>query len=148
MQDEAREESPEVEVRQGRLAEDHAADDLHGVQGARPVEHGKHGHDHHGHDEAGGLAGHEGAAKGALVLKGGGDLPSINPVAFEVFFLVTLLGAGVLVLLANRLKETPGHVDPVLEGDWLFRPFRVVASLIRLAEPARPPPPPEDRDQR
>ena len=82
-----------------------------------------------------------------LVLKGGGDLPSINPVAFEVFFLVTLLGAGVLVLLANRLKETPGHVDPVLEGDWLFRPFRVVASLIRLAEPARPPPP-EDRGQR
>jgi hypothetical protein len=29
-------------------------------------------------------------------------------------------------------------VDPILEGSWFFRPFRVVASLIMLAEPARP----------
>jgi hypothetical protein len=39
-------------------------------------------------------------------------------------------------------------VDPLLEGDWLFRPFRVVASLVKLAEPVRPAPGPEDRGQR
>jgi MFS family permease len=81
-----------------------------------------------------------------LVLKGGGVLPAINRLAFEGFFLFTLVGALVLVLLANRLKEDPGQVDPLLEGDWLFRPFRVVASLVKVAEPARPRP--EDHRQR
>lgn len=76
-----------------------------------------------------------------LVLKGGGAVPSLNPVAFQVFFVVTLVGAVGLVLLASRLQETPGHADPLLEGDWLFRPFRVVASLVRLAGPDRPAPP-------
>ncbi len=71
-----------------------------------------------------------------LVLKGGGEVPSINPTAFQGFFVFILIGAALLVLLANRLKEAPGHVDPILEGDWLFRPFRVVASLVRPADPA------------
>jgi MFS family permease len=83
-----------------------------------------------------------------LVLKGDGPLPAVNHAAFEWFFVVTFVGAVVLVLLANRLKETAGHVDPLLEGDWLFRPFRVVASLVKLAEPVRPAPGPEDRGQR
>lgn len=78
-----------------------------------------------------------------VVLKDAGPVPSVNLGAFQVFFVCVLLGVGVLVLLANRLKETPGHVDPLLEGDWLFRPFRIVASLVKLAEPARPPGPPD-----
>ncbi len=73
---------------------------------------------------------------------------AVNHAAFEWFFVFTFVGAVGLVLLANRLKETAGHVDPLLEGDWLFRPFRVVASLVKLADPARPAPGPEDRGQR
>lgn len=69
-----------------------------------------------------------------LVLKGGDTVPSVNLTAFQGFFVFILIGAGLLVLLANRLKEAPGHVDPILEGDWLFRPFRVVASLVRPAD--------------
>ena len=83
-----------------------------------------------------------------LVLKGDGLVPSVSLGAFQVFFVVTLVGAGVLVLLVNRLKEDPGHVDPLLEGDWLFRPFRIVASLVKLPEPARPADKPENPQQR
>lgn len=67
-----------------------------------------------------------------LILKGGGGAPSINLTAFNGFFAFTLVGAGLLVVLVRRLAETTGHVDPLLEGDWLFRPFRVVGSLVRL----------------
>jgi hypothetical protein len=70
-----------------------------------------------------------------LVLKESDTLPSLDLVAFQWFFLFTLAGAAVLVLLGNRLQERVGHVDPLLEGGWLFRPFRVVASLVNLAEP-------------
>jgi hypothetical protein len=71
-----------------------------------------------------------------LVLKGGGPVPSVNVAAFQAFFVFIVAGAGLLVLLGNRLKETPGHVDPILAGDWLFRPFRIVASLVRPSEPS------------
>jgi MFS family permease len=81
-----------------------------------------------------------------LVLKGGGDLPSVNLAAFQVFFVFILVGAALLMLLANRLQEATGHVDPILEGDWLFRPFRVVASLVRPAEPGRSAP--DERPER
>lgn len=70
-----------------------------------------------------------------LALKEGGAVPSIDLVAFKAFFAFILAGAAGLVVMANRLHETPGHVDPLLEGDWLFRPFRVVASLVRVGEP-------------
>lgn len=70
-----------------------------------------------------------------LVLKGGGAVPSVNLFAFQWFFVLTLAGAVVLWVWVSRLKEEAGHVDPLLEGDWLFRPFRVVSGLIRLAEP-------------
>ena len=73
-----------------------------------------------------------------LVLKGGGSMPTLNLAAFQWFFVVTLDGSVVLVMLVGRLVEKPGHVDPILEGSWFFRPFRVVTSLIMLAEPARP----------
>ncbi len=61
-------------------------------------------------------------------------MPAVNLAAFQGFFVFILVGAVLLVLLANRLKEAPGHVDPILEGDWLFRPFRIVASLVRPAD--------------
>ena len=68
-----------------------------------------------------------------LFLKGGGPVPSVNLPVFQGFFLFTLLGALGLLLLVRRLEETPGHVDPLLEGGWLLRPFRVVATLINPA---------------
>ncbi len=54
------------------------------------------------------------------------------------------LGALTLVVLVNRLEEKAGHVDPILEGGWLLRPFRTVSSLIKLAEPGRPADRPRD----
>jgi MFS family permease len=71
-----------------------------------------------------------------LVLKTGGLVPSVNLFAFQWFFVLTLAGAVVLVVWVNRLEEKAGHVDPILDGGWLFRPFRVVSGLIKLAEPA------------
>jgi len=73
-----------------------------------------------------------------LLLKGDGPVPSLDLAAFQWFFVATLAGTVVLVLLVNRLQEKAGHVDSIMEGGWLFRPIRVVASLINLAEPARP----------
>ena len=83
---------------------------------------------------AGGLA----PVAWGLLLKGDGPVPSLNLVVFQWFFVVTLVGSVVLIVLVNRLEEKAGHVDPILEGGWLFRPFRVVTSLISLAEPAKP----------
>jgi MFS family permease len=72
-----------------------------------------------------------------LLLKGGGAMPSVNVPAFQAFFIFTLAGAGALVFLVNRLEEKPGHVDPILEGGWLFRPFRAVGALINPPDPSR-----------
>jgi len=69
-----------------------------------------------------------------LALRGGGAVPAVSLPAFQWFFIVTLLGALGLVLLCNRLAETPGHVDPLLEGGWLLRPFRIVSTLISPAK--------------
>jgi MFS family permease len=70
-----------------------------------------------------------------LVLKGGGPVPAVNLPAFQGFFIFILLGAAALVFLINSLEEKPGHVDPLLEGGWLLRPFRIVATLISPAGP-------------
>ena len=83
-----------------------------------------------------------------LLLKGGGPVPSVNLVIFQWFFVVTLAGTLMLVVLVNQLEEKAGHVDPLLDGGWLFRPFRVVTYLVNLAEPARPPVKPGDPPQR
>lgn len=77
-----------------------------------------------------------------LVLKGGSVEPSVNLTALQLYFGSVLVGTVVLSALVHRLREATGHVDPILEGDWLFRPIRVVASLVRLAEP------PSDRGKR
>lgn len=59
---------------------------------------------------------------------------AVSPVAMQVFFVVTLVGALGLMLAANRMEERAGHVDPLLEGSWLLRPFRAMTFLINLAE--------------
>jgi hypothetical protein len=62
----------------------------------------------------------------------------------QVFFVITLVGALGLMFAANRMEERAGHVDPLLEGSWLLRPFRAMTFLINLAE--RPTERRDDRD--
>jgi MFS family permease len=69
-----------------------------------------------------------------LLLKDQAREPSLDLAALQWFFIFTLAGAALLVGLVNRLKEQVGHVDPLLEGGWLFRPFRAVTYLIKLAD--------------
>ena len=78
-----------------------------------------------------------------LVLKEGGAVPTLDLAAFQWFFVFTLAGAVLLVVLVNRLEEKAGHVDPLLEGGWLFRPLRAVTYLVKLADPAKPRDPPQ-----
>ncbi len=69
-----------------------------------------------------------------LLLKPGDGGPALAEGAFQAFFVVTLAGAGLLVFLVGRIEERAGHVDPLLGGSWLLRPYRAVTSLINLVE--------------
>jgi len=80
-----------------------------------------------------------------LGLKGGGSLPTLNLPMFQWFFMATFAGGLALTLLVARLEEKAGPVDPILDGGWLFRPFRVVSSLINLGG-ANPPREPKDKN--
>lgn len=75
-----------------------------------------------------------------VFLKGEGSAPSVNVEAFRVFFWAVLGGSLALVAAVGRLEEKAGHVDPLLGGGWLLRPFRAMTNLINLAEgpPRRP----------
>lgn len=59
---------------------------------------------------------------------------AVSPGALQGFFVVTLVASLGLMLAANRMEERAGHVDPLLEGSWLLRPFRAMTFLINLAE--------------
>lgn len=84
-----------------------------------------------------------------LFLQGHGDVQGINVRAFEVFFLSLFVVCLVLMPLLHKLPEKAGVPGPPLQGGWMLRPFRAVANLINLVEPApdkkpddsRPPPP-------
>lgn len=80
------------------------------------------------------LGGLSPAIWGLFLKESHGDSVAISPAAFQVFFLVTLAGVLALVLLVNRLEERAGHVDPLLEGSWLLRPFRAMTFLVSLVE--------------
>ena len=69
-----------------------------------------------------------------LFMKGQGDATKVNMVAFEVFFAVLLITASGLFWFVRRLPEKTGTADPLLQGGWMLRPFRGVASLINLIE--------------
>jgi len=76
-----------------------------------------------------------------LFLKGGGAVPSMDGDVFAVYFWSVLGGCLALVAAVGRLEEKAGHVDPLLGGGWLLRPFRAMTNLISLVErpAARPP---------
>lgn len=77
-----------------------------------------------------------------MFLKGEGTAPSVDLEAFRVFFWAVLGGSLALAAAVGRLEEKAGHVDPLLGGGWLLRPFRAVTNLINLVEG----PPRRDRD--
>lgn len=67
-------------------------------------------------------------------LQGEGDTPSVDIQAFRIFFWSVLGGSLALVAAVGRLEEKAGHVDPLLGGGWLLRPFRAMTNLINLVE--------------
>lgn len=67
-----------------------------------------------------------------LFLKGAGGAVDFH--SLEIFFLFTIAGSLALFLAVQRLHEVAGHVEPLLEGSWLFRPFRAMTFLINLIE--------------
>ncbi|MDD3179209.1 MAG: MFS transporter [Opitutaceae bacterium] len=72
----------------------------------------------------------------------GGAAPSVDVVAFQVFFGVTLVSTLVLFPVVACLKEKTGAVEPLIRGESLLRPFRGVtylASLFLAPPPTRPP---------
>lgn len=69
-----------------------------------------------------------------LLLKPADGGAALSGSAFQAFFLVTLGGSLLLVLLVARIEERAGHVDPLLQGSWLLRPYRALTSLISLVE--------------
>jgi MFS family permease len=69
-----------------------------------------------------------------LFLKMPGNLPAMDVVAFEIFFAsLFVICIGLLVVL-KRLPESAGPAGPVLQGSWVWRPFRAVATLVNLIE--------------
>lgn len=69
-----------------------------------------------------------------LFLKGDGPVPALDLGVFRWFFIFTLTGALLLMLLVGRLEEKQGEIDPILHGSWLLGPFRAMGSLINLIE--------------
>ena len=82
-----------------------------------------------------------------VFLKGDGG-GAVNVVAFEAFFIVTLVGSLLLLAWAQRLPEKTGHVEPLLVGSWLFRPFRAMTFLVNLVERPEEKSPPRREDDR
>ncbi|MDP2136679.1 MAG: MFS transporter [Candidatus Didemnitutus sp.] len=78
------------------------------------------------------------------------DGVGLNLEAFELFFVFTFVCALALLAVVQGLKEKTGHVEPLLEGSWLFRPFRAMTYLINLVERPedKPAPPPAEDEQR
>jgi MFS family permease len=74
------------------------------------------------------------AVWGLFLKQSDGSTAALSPVVFQLFFVATLLGVLALVLMVGRLEERAGHVDPLLQGGWLLRPFRAVTNLINLVE--------------
>ena len=61
---------------------------------------------------------------------------AINVAVFQAFFVVLLLSSVVLYWRVRQLPEKTGASGPLLQGGWMLRPFRGVANLINLVEPA------------
>ncbi|MEO6001707.1 MAG: MFS transporter [Opitutus sp.] len=69
-----------------------------------------------------------------LFLKVPGELPAVNVVVFEIFFVSLLLVCIVLTVLLRKLPEKAGAGSPLPYGSWALRPFRAVANAINLVE--------------
>jgi MFS family permease len=70
---------------------------------------------------------------------------TVREPVFAAFFIVVLLVMLVLASLLHRLPEKELSGEPLMQGAWLLRPLRGLASLISLIDrsPDKPPGPPE-----
>lgn len=79
-----------------------------------------------------------------LFLKVPGEGPAMNVFAFEVYFAALLAVCIGLMIFLKRLPETAGPVGPILQGSWVWRPFRAAATLVNLIDrdetDGKPPP--------
>lgn len=84
-----------------------------------------------------------------LFLKDDGGYTVREPI-FASFFIAMLLVMLVLSSLLHRLPEKAPSGGPLMQGAWLLRPLRGLASLISLIDrsPAEPPRPPDNRPPR
>lgn len=80
-----------------------------------------------------------------LFLKSSGPAPALDLHIFQWFFVATLVGALVLLLLVGILEEKEGQLDPILSGSWLLGPLRAMGSLINLTELPRKSPGDSDK---
>ncbi|MFM1850942.1 MAG: hypothetical protein RIS54_626 [Verrucomicrobiota bacterium] len=61
--------------------------------------------------------------------------PGIDGTMFQVFFIVVILSVTVLsVLLARLHEDKKTHVDPLIVGNALLRPFRAASYLVNLID--------------
>lgn len=74
-----------------------------------------------------------------LFMKGHDDATKVNLPVFELYFAVLLVTSIAMFWFVHRLPEKTGVSEPLLQGGWMLRPFRGVASLINLVE--KPPAP-------
>lgn len=75
---------------------------------------------------------------------------AVREPVFAGFFVVILVIMAVLASLLHRLPEKEPSGGPLMQGAWLLRPLRGLASLISLIDrtPDEPPRPPEDAPPR
>ncbi|MBL9216575.1 MAG: MFS transporter [Opitutaceae bacterium] len=69
-----------------------------------------------------------------LFLKGEGPVPAVNVPVFAAFFGVVIVAMVCLHRLTAVLEEKAGPVEPLLDGSWLLRPFRIMTDLINLVD--------------
>lgn len=71
-----------------------------------------------------------------LFLKGDGSSRSIDPDAFQWFFVSVVAGSLLLSVGIGRLREDKGQpVDPILIGNAILRPVRAMTYLVNLIDP-------------
>jgi MFS family permease len=83
-----------------------------------------------------------------LFIKGDGATTSVDARAFQVFFLVALVGSLIVAGLVSRLPSAAGVGGGAVFGGVLLRPFRGLTYLASIVLPRHDDSPPSQRDRR
>ncbi len=76
-----------------------------------------------------------------LFIKGGAGAPSVDPVAFQAFFIAVIVSAGGIAWLVARLPEEREKIPGLFPGGFSLRPFRAFTHLATLVSPGGAPAP-------